>query len=167
MELSKDTLTVFIFCAQMSQKQCAVFAVRHTVRTPDSRWKSCPVWSGTLSTPCTTWFGKTAATLNDGRRYGKLGEIFFQLLHSKPFVKLWHHDGLQIVHVEMPNHAKSPQKWDFTRPKCSSRFTTSENEDMSRTVVEKIYGLFINRKCAECHGIDTMSIGSISAHLNA
>ena len=37
-----------------------------------------------------------------------------------------------------------------------------ENEDMSRAAEERIYDLFINQKYAECHGIDTMSNGSIS-----
>ena len=30
---------------------------------------------------------------NDGSRYGKVGEIFFQLLHCDPFVKHWYYDG--------------------------------------------------------------------------
>ena len=31
---------------------------------------------------------------NEGRRYGKMGGIFFQLLHSDPFVKHWYPDDM-------------------------------------------------------------------------
>ena len=40
-----------------------------------------------------------------------------------------------------------------------------ENEDMSRSAEGKIYDLFINQRCAERHGIDTMSNGRISPDL--
>ena len=44
---------------------------------------------------------------NDGRRHGKMGKIFFQLLHSDPFVKhKYKGRGLQIMHVEISNHGK-------------------------------------------------------------
>ena len=48
---------------------------------------------------------------NDGRRYGKMGDIFFQLLHSDPFVKHWYFDaeGYKILHVERSNHGKLSQ----------------------------------------------------------
>ena len=43
---------------------------------------------------------------NDGRRRGKMGNIF-QLLHSDPFVKYWYYDADGYnVHVEIPDHGK-------------------------------------------------------------
>ena len=41
---------------------------------------------------------------NDGSPYGKLGKIFFQLLHSDPFVKHWYHDadGYKLCTLRYP-----------------------------------------------------------------
>ena len=86
---------------------------------------------------------------NDGRLYGKMGNIFFQLLHRDPFVKHWYYDaegcklctlrypimesfrkmGLQEVEVFIPPHYP-----------C-----TLEGEDMSRSSKDRIYDLFIKQ----------------------
>ena len=42
---------------------------------------------------------------------------------------------------------------------------TPESEGMSRSAEDRIYDLFINHRNAECHGIDTMSEGSMSPDL--
>ena len=39
---------------------------------------------------------------------------------------------------------------------------SSNGEEMSLLAEERIYDLFINQRHAECHGIDTMSNGSMS-----
>ena len=41
----------------------------------------------------------------------------------------------------------------------------SDCEGLSRSAEDRIYDLFINQRCAECHGIDTMSDGSMSPDL--
>ena len=41
---------------------------------------------------------------NEGRRYGKMGEIFFLLLHSDPFAKHWNYDdeGCKLCTLRYP-----------------------------------------------------------------
>ena len=57
--------------------------------------------------------------------------------------------GLQEAEVFNPSH-------DLRIP---------DSEDMSRSAEERIHDLFINQRYAECHGIDTMSNGSMSPDL--
>ena len=81
---------------------------------------------------------------NDRRHYGNLGKIFFQLLHSEPFVKHWYYDadgcklctlrypimesfsslGLQVAEVFIP----------------PPDLCNSESEDMSPSAKERICG---------------------------
>ena len=95
--------------------------------------------------------------------------MFFKFLHSDSFEKHWFQDaegyklctsrypiveslgrvGLQEAEVFIPLH-------DLRTP---------ESEDMSRSAEERIYDLLINQRYAECHGIYTMSNGSISPDL--
>ena len=42
---------------------------------------------------------------------------------------------------------------------------TLESENMYRSVEDRMYDLFINQRYAECHGIETMSNGSMSPDL--
>ena len=98
---------------------------------------------------------------NDGRRYGKMDKMFFQMLHSDPFVKHWYYDaeGYKLCTL------KDPLMESFRRMglQVAEVFIAShdlcnfENEDMSRSAEGRIYDLFINQRYAECHGIDTMS----------
>ena len=103
---------------------------------------------------------------NDGRRYVKMGKSFFQLLHSDPFVKHWLYDaaGYKLCTLRYPI-MESFRKMAFRRPRCSCHLCNFEIEDMPRSAEERIYDLFINQRYAECHGISTMSNGSISPDL--
>ena len=159
----------------MSQKQRAVSLACHTLRTFrllmdevlfGSVWNTI---SPMLDTDDVVRMRVAAKCWNDGRRYGKKDKFFFQLLHSDPFEKHWFQDvevyklctlrypivesfrrvGLQEAEVFNPSH-------DLRTP---------ASEDMSRSAEERIYGLFNNQRYAECHGIDTMSNGSISPDL--
>ena len=103
---------------------------------------------------------------NGGRRCGELGKIFFQLLHSGPFVKHWYQDaeGYKLCTLRYPIvesfRRVGLQEAELFNP--SHDLGTPESEDMSRSVEERIYDVFTNQRYAECHGIDTMSNGSIS-----
>ena len=55
------------------------------------------------------------------------------------------------------------QKAEVFNP--SHDLCTPESGDMPRSAEERIYELFINQRYAECHGIDTMSNGSMSPDL--
>ena len=106
---------------------------------------------------------------NDGRRYGKMGKIFFQLLHGDPFVKHWYYDAenYKLCTLKYPImesfRRMGLQEADLFSPPHD--LCASESEDMSRSAKRRIYDLFINQRCGECHSIDTMSNGSISPDL--
>ena len=105
---------------------------------------------------------------NDGRRFGKMGNIFFQLLRNDPFAKHWHHDaeGYKLCTLRHPimegfrrvgiQEAVFFPSYDLRAP---------EREDMSRSAEDRIYALFINQRNAECHDLDTISDGSMSPDL--
>ena len=57
------------------------------------------------------------------------------------------------MHVEIPDHAELPKSGPFP----SHDHFTSESGDMPRSAEDRIYDLFIDERCAECHDIDTMS----------
>ena len=108
---------------------------------------------------------------NDGSCYGKLGSIFFQLLHSDPFAKHWyydaHHkkrdngDGPDRVRECILTHNchiyqnstygarsdtrswKASAEWASKRPRCFIHLMTFQ-------------------RYVECHSIDTTSNGRIS-----
>ena len=71
----------------MSQKQCTVTLVRQTLRTPRLSMDEVLFGSAMLDTDDVVRMRVAAECWNDGCRYGKLGKIFFQRLHSDPFVK--------------------------------------------------------------------------------
>ena len=103
---------------------------------------------------------------NDGRRYGKMGKIFFQLLHSDPFMKHWYYDaeGYKLCTLKYPImesfRRMGLQEAEVFIPPPD--LFINENEDMSRSAEGRISDLFINQRYAECHGIDMMSNGSMS-----
>ena len=66
-----------------------------------------------------------------------------------PIMESFRRKGLQEAEVFIPLH----------------NLCNFEGEDMSRSAEERIYDLFINKRCAECHGIDTVSNGCISPDL--
>ena len=71
------------------------------------------------------------------------------------------------MHVERSNHGSfrkmGLQEAEVFIPPHDP--CTFEGEDMSLSSKDRIYELFINQRCAECHGIDTMSNGSMSPDL--
>ena len=73
------------------------------------------------------------------------------------------------MHVEISNHfMESFRKMGFQEAEVfipPHDLCNFESEDMSRSAEERIYDLFINQRYAECHGVDTMSNGSISPDL--
>ena len=69
--------------------------------------------------------------------------------------------------VEIPDHGEHP-KWEFQESQMFISpldLCSYDCEDMSLKVEGRIYDLFINQRCAECHIIDTMSNGSMSPDL--
>ena len=126
----------------MSQKQCTVFLVRQTWRTPRLSMDEVlfgSVWN-TISTMLDTDVDRmrvAAKCWNDGRRYGKLGKIFFQLLHSDPFVKHWYLDaeGYKLCTLRYPI-MESFRRVGFQEAEVfnpSHDLNTPESEDMSRS----------------------------------
>ena len=101
----------------------------------------------------------------DGRRYGEIVNIFFQLLHSDPFVKHWYYDaeGYKLCTLRYPI-MESFRKMGLQE---AEMFIPPHypGEDMSRSSKDGIYDLFINQRYAECHSIDTISNGSMSPDL--
>ena len=109
---------------------------------PDPRWmKSCSARSGILLAPRldtddVVRMRVAAKCWNDGRRNGKMGSIFFQLLQSDPFVKHWYNDaeGHTLCTSRYPNmerfHRVGLQEAEVFIP--SHDFCTPESEDMSR-----------------------------------
>ena len=67
---------------------------------------------------------------NDGRRYGKMGNVFFQLLHSDLLVKHWYQDaeGYKLCTLRYSIMGASAE-WAFKRPRCSFRSATSVQLD--------------------------------------
>ena len=106
---------------------------------------------------------------NEGRRYGKMGGIFFQLLHSEPFVKHWYYDdmGYKLCTLKYLIMESFP-KWELQESQMfipPLDLCSYDCEDMSLKVEGRMYDLFINQRCAECHSIGTMSNGSMSPDL--
>ena len=74
------------------------------------------VRSGGPSAPCWVRRGTIAVcsqVLERRRRYGKMGDIFFQLLHSDPFAKHWYYDdeGFESCTLRYPI-VESFRKWE-------------------------------------------------------
>ena len=98
-----------------------------------------------------------------------MGQIFFQLLHSDPFVKHWYHDaeGYKLCRLKYP----IMESFRITGLHEAQVFIplpdlyNFENENMSRSAEGRIYDIFLNQRYAECHDIDSMSNGSISTDL--
>ena len=72
----------------------------------------CSTISPMLGTDDVVRLWVAAKCWNDGRRYGKMGEIFCQLLHSDPFAQHWYNDdeGYQLCTVRYPI-MESFRKW--------------------------------------------------------
>ena len=93
---------------------------------------------------------------NDGRHYGNMGKIFFQLLHSDPFVKHWYLDaeGYKLCALRYPIMESfrrvGLQEAEVFNPSHDLR--TPESEDMSRSAEERIYDLFINHTLDGANG---------------
>ena len=72
------------------------------------------------------------------------------------------------MHVEIPDRGELPQVVSFKSPTCSCHLSTSALT-LVKTCLRaegRVYDLSINQKYAECHGIDTMSTGSMSPDLD-
>ena len=127
---------------------------------------------GTLSAPywprtkrCRTY----ARRWNVGSCFGKMGEMFFQLLHNDPFAKHWYCDSesnkLCTLRKKRNPLLESSPKWglQFSRVEASPSESCSIGEAvMSLVAEERIRQLFVSRGHSEREGIDSMSSGSMS-----
>ena len=91
----------------------------------------CNAISPMLDTDDVTRVRVAAKCWNDGRCYGNMGAIFFQLLHSDPFVKHWYYDaeGYKLCTLRYP-FMESFRKMGLQEAECSFRLTTSVTSKM-------------------------------------
>ena len=138
-------------------KHCASLRRSMDEVLPDSVWNTISPMSDTDDV---VRVRLAAKFWNDGRRYGKMGKIFFQLLHSDSFVKHRYYDKFSIMESFCRMGLQEAEV--FIPPHDLCNF---ESEDMCRSTEGRIYDLFINQRYAECHGIDTISNDTISLDL--
>ena len=82
-----------------------------------------------------------------------MGKIFFQLLHSDPFVKHWYYDaeGYELCTLRYPV-TESFRKMGLQEAEVfipPHELCNFESEDMSRSAEARIYDLSINQRYAE------------------
>ena len=110
---------------------------------------------------------EVAKSWNVGCRWGKVGGIFFKLLHSDPFAKHWYYDdeGYKLCTLKYPI-VESFRKRGLQEAQMVTTPHDLCSSDVSLLADEQIRDLFTNQRYAECHFINTMSNGSMSPDLS-